>query len=196
MADATASSHPLLKTVEDFLVWVEPQPERYEFVAGRLVLMAGGSEQHNDIRVNLLTALRGRLRGAPCTPNGSDLLIRIDDRTGRFPDASVSCGRAGGNAITDPVALFEILSPGTELMDRTDKRRDYQRLPSLRHYVLIAQDAARVEIYTRSGVDWRFEEIMDPAGAVALVALGIDLPLAEIYEGVPLESGPGTSPVP
>ncbi|HEX6142099.1 MAG TPA: Uma2 family endonuclease [Geminicoccaceae bacterium] len=194
MADATASSGPVLATVEDFLAWVEPQAERYEFVDGRLVLMAGGSEQHNDIQVNLLSALRRRLRGTPCKPNGSDLLIRIDDRTGRFPDASVSCGREGGHAITSPVAVFEILSPTTELLDRSGKRRDYQRLPSLQHYVLIAQDTARVEIYTRREAGWGFQEIDDMAAAIPLDALGIDLPLAEIYDAVPLtnEEEPAT----
>ncbi|MDX1542102.1 MAG: Uma2 family endonuclease, partial [Geminicoccaceae bacterium] len=137
MVEITAPLQPVLRNVDAFLTWVESQPERYEFVRGRLVLMAGGSERHNDIQVNLLSALRNRLRGTPCKPNGSDLLVRIDDRTGRFPNASVSCGREGGHALSAPVAVFEILSPITELSDRTEKWRDYQRLQSLHHYVLI-----------------------------------------------------------
>ena len=57
---ATATPHPALADVDDFLAWVEGQRARYEFAAGRLVMMAGGSEDHNDIQVTLLTALRGR----------------------------------------------------------------------------------------------------------------------------------------
>ena len=147
-------------------------------------MMAGGSEDHNDIQIDLLTALRQRLRGGPCKPNGSDLLVRIDDRTGRFPDASVTCGREGGNFIRAPVAIFEILSATTELLDRTDKRRDYQRLASLRHYVLIAQDTPRVEIYSRTERGWRFEELEGQDTVLALDALEITLPLAEIYDGL------------
>jgi Uma2 family endonuclease len=184
MTEATATPPPRLVDVDDFLAWVEAQRERYEFVGGRVRLMAAGSEVHNDIQVNLLTALRQRLRGGPCKPNGSDLLVRIDDRTGRFPDASVTCGREGGHAITSPVAIFEILSPSTELVDRSEKRRDYQRLASLQHYVLIAQDAPRVEIYSRAGRGWRFEEIEGLAASVALEALALALPLAELYDGV------------
>ena len=184
MTEATATPQPPLADLDDFLAWVEGQRERYEFVGGRLTLMAGGSEAHNDIQINLLTALRQRLRGGPCKPNGSDLLIRIDDRTGRFPDASVTCGREGGHYVTAPVAIFEILSPATELLDRTDKRRDYQRLASLRHYVLIAQDAPRAEIYSRTGQSWRFEEIDGIATALPLEALAITLPLTEIYDGL------------
>ncbi len=110
--------------------------------------------------------------------------MRIDERTGRFPDASVTCGREGRNYVTAPVAIFEILSPATELLDRTDKRRDYQRLASLRHNILIAQDAARVEVYTRSRRGWRFEEIEGPDSVLALEAFGIELSLAEIYDGL------------
>jgi Uma2 family endonuclease len=180
MSDAPATPQPVLADVDDFLAWVQGQRERYEFVGGRLVMMAGGSEDHNDIQVNLLTALKRRLR---CKPNGSDLLVRIDERTGRFPDASVTCGREGRNYITAPVAVFEILSPATELSDRTEKRRDYQRLASLRHYVMIAQDAPRIEAYTRAGRGWRFEELEGLEAVLALEAFGLELPLAEIYDG-------------
>jgi Uma2 family endonuclease len=192
MPEATVTPQPVLADVDDFLAWVQGQRERYEFVGGRLVMMAGGTEDHNDIQINLLAALKRRLRGGPCKPNGSDLLVRIDARTGRFPDASVSCGREGRDYITAPVAVFEILSPATELLDRTDKRREYQRLSNLRHYVLIAQDAPRIEAYTRGRRGWRFEEIEGPDALLALEAFGIELTLAEIYEGLSFPAPSGT----
>ena len=68
--------------------------------------------------------LKRRLRGGACKPNGSDLLVRVDERTGE----GVTCGREGRNYVTAPVAIFEHLLPATELLDRTEKRRDYQRL--------------------------------------------------------------------
>jgi Uma2 family endonuclease len=67
-------------------------------------------------------------------------------------------------------------------LDRTDKRREYQRLPSLRHYVLIAQDALWIEAYTRSRRGWRFEKIEGVDAQLVLEAFGIELPLAEIYD--------------
>ncbi len=194
MSEATATPQPVLADVDDFLAWIQGQRERYEFVGGRLVMMAGGSEDHNDIQVNLLAALKRRLRGGPCKPNGSDLLVRIDERTGRFPDASVTCGREGRSYVTAPVAVFEILSPASELADRTEKRRDYQRLASLRHYVLIAQDAPRIEAYSRGRRSWRFEELEGLDAVLSLEAFGIELPLAEIYEGLSL--APAAAPTP
>ena len=191
-----ATPQPALADVDDFLAWVQGQRERYEFVGGRLVMRAGGSEDHNDIQINLLAALKHRLRGGPCKLNGSDLLVRIDERTGRFPDASITCGREGRNYITAPVAIFEILSPATELSDRTDKRRDYQRRTSLRHYVLIAQDAPRIEAYTRGRRGWRFEELEGLDAVLALEAFGIELPLAEMYDGLSFPAPVEASPTP
>ena len=75
MPGVAAPAQRVLNTVDDFLAWVERQHERYELVRGQLVLMAGGSTAHNDIQVNLLTALRTRLRGGPCRPNRPDLLL-------------------------------------------------------------------------------------------------------------------------
>jgi Uma2 family endonuclease len=186
MPGAVAPAQPVLRTVDDFLAWVERQHERYELARGQLVLMAGGSAAHNDIQVNLLTALRARLRGGPCRPNGPDLLLRIDDRTGRFPDASVTCGERGPNYLTRPVVLFEILSESSEARDRGEKRREYQRLPSLAHYVLIDQAVARVEVYTRSEGRWLFQEIEGLDATLPLDAIGVTLPLAELYDGVDL----------
>lgn len=185
MASSAAPTYPALATIDDFLAWVERQGERYEFVRGRLVLMAGGSEAHNDIQVNLLSALKTRLRGGPCKPNGSDLLVRLDDRTGRFPDASITCGREGRNHVTAPVAVFELLSSSTEAVDRGEKRRDYQRLPSLAHYALIDQAAARVEVFSRAEGSWLFREI-EGLGESLREAVGVTLPLAELYDGVEL----------
>lgn len=186
MPGSAASAHPNLTTVDDFLAWVERQDERYEFVRGRLVPKAGASTAHNDIQVNLLVALKARLRGGPCQPNGSDLLVRIDDRTGRFPDASITCGERGPNFLTDPVVLFEILSESSEAVDRGEKRRDYQRLPSLAHYVLIDQTEARVEIFSRAEGRWLFQELEGVDASLRLEAVDIALPLAELYDGVEL----------
>jgi Uma2 family endonuclease len=188
-----AVHHPPLRDVDAFLTWVETQRERYDFVRGRLVMMAGGSETHNDIQVNLLAALKARLRAGPCKPNGSDLMVRIDDRTGRFPDASVTCGREGGNRICAPVVIFEILSSSTEAEDRGEKRRDYQRLASLRHYVLLSQGAVRAELLTRTERGWLLQEFEGPAAELPLEALSVALPLAELYDGVTLAAA-GTAP--
>jgi Uma2 family endonuclease len=188
-----AEDAPLLDDIEDFLAWLAGQEGRYEFVDGRILAMAGGSERHNDIQVNLVLTVGTRLRGGPCKVNGPDLLVRTDrpGRRGRFPDASISCGRENGRYITRPVVIFEILSEETELVDRSDKRREYLTIPGLSHYVLISQDLPRVEIYSRESGQWLFRELEGARSVLSLDPPGISFPLFELYADLDL---PGSEP--
>jgi Uma2 family endonuclease len=114
----------------------------------------------------------------------------------RRPDIGISCGRENGRFITRPVVVVEVLFEETELLDRTDKRREYQSLPSLAHYVLVSQDTPRVEVYSRQGGKWLFTEIEGLDATLPLDLPGIELPLAEIYAGLglttptPAQAGP------
>jgi len=157
-------------------------------VDGRIVAMAGGGARHNDIQVNLVAALRPRLRGGPCKVSGPDRLVRTDrvGRKGRFPDVSIACTREDRPILTSLLALFEILSPDTEITDRSEKLREYQAMPSVMHYVLVAQDAMRVEIYSRGAARWRYAELDGDAAVPGLDPPAVSVPLAEIYEGVEL----------
>ena len=58
----------------------------------------------------------------------------------------------------------------------------YQDIPSLQHYVLIAQDRRRVELFTRADDGWHLRIIRPPPVKVELSAIGVGLNLDEIYE--------------
>lgn len=177
---------PGFADVAEFLAWAERQPERWELVDGRPCRPGRASVAHNDLQVGLAAALVTRLRGGPCRANGSGLAIRIDARTARFPDASVTCGPRGPNFADDAVAVLEILSPSTEAEDRGRKRRHYQRPPGLRHYVLLAQDAPRAELLSRTPAGWLLTEVEGLDALLRLEAIDLTLPLAELYAGVEL----------
>jgi hypothetical protein len=52
--------------------------------------MTGGTFNQNVIQINLVTALRTRLRGQRCRLHGNSLKIRVMGSI-RYPDAFVSC---------------------------------------------------------------------------------------------------------
>lgn len=53
-------------SLDAFFAWQERQPVRYEFVGGVPIrMMAGASNRHDDIVVNLVAELRNQLRGKP-----------------------------------------------------------------------------------------------------------------------------------
>jgi len=52
-------------------------------------------------------------------------------------------------ATTNPCTIIEVLSESMEAKDRGEKWQGYRTIPSLREYVLIAQDQVYVEIFRK-----------------------------------------------
>jgi Uma2 family endonuclease len=176
-----AVSKPM--TLAEFLAWEERQPLRHEFDGVRPVAMTGGTRAHAVIQANLAIAIGGRLRGGPCRFYGSDLKIRTGDERIRYPDGFVSCtsGERTSTVVSDPVVIFEVLSPGTAAVDRIVKAREYQATPSVQRYVMLEQDRVGATVYARAGDGWT-HEILIVDSMLALPEIGVELPLAELYE--------------
>ena len=176
-------------TLAEFLEWEERQPMRYEFDGVGPVAMAGGSVRHAQIQRNLAFTFTARLRGKPCQFLGSDLKIQTEEDHARYPDGIVICSPlTGGETIVDaPVVIFEVLSPSTTHTDRFVKAREYQRMPSVQRYVMLEQDSVNAVVYARSGETWT-HEILIADSVLALPEIGVELPLAELYEGVVFEA--------
>ena len=105
-----------------------------------------------------------------------------------YPDASVVCGPVvvapdDPNAITNPTLIVEVLSETTERRDAGIKFRDYQRIPSLRHYLMASQDEHRVEHYRRNDDGTWTYAVSESGGAVQLPDLGGALSVDELYVG-------------
>jgi Uma2 family endonuclease len=137
-------------SLEEFLAWEERQELRYEFDGFQPRAMTGGTSEHAAIQRNLLAALTNRLRGKPCQPFGSDLKISVAGSI-RYPDAFVVCTRVarGATVVSDPVVVFEILSPSTAMIDRIVKNQEYRDTPSIRRYVVLEQDQQAATIFAR-----------------------------------------------
>jgi Uma2 family endonuclease len=172
-------------TLAEFLAWEERQPLRYDFDGLRPVAMTGGTRAHAIIQANLAIAIGGRLRGGPCRFYGSDLKIRTGDDRIRYPDGFVVCtsGESTSTVVSDPVVIFEVLSPATAAVDRIVKAREYQATPSVQRYVMLEQDRIGATVYARAGDGWT-HEILIAESMLALSEIGVGLPLAELYEGL------------
>ena len=87
-----------------------------------------------------------------------------------YPDVLVTCRPLApdDDRVPDPTAVVEVLSPASETFDRIYKWREYQRIASLRHYVLIEQKERRIEVWSRTEAGWELEVVEPPADAVAL----------------------------
>lgn len=93
------------------------------------------------------------------------------------------------NVLLNPPVVVEVLSPSTERYDRTRKFINYQSIPSLAAYLLIAQEAPRIELCARQddgSWEWSGAEGLD--ATFAIPALDLALPLAEVYRLVAFDA--------
>ena len=175
----------------DYLAFERVAEARHEFVDGQIVAMSGGTMRHATICDNLLIAVAKRLRGSACKPFSGTLRMKVSE-TGNYmyPDLSVICGEAQlednrQDTVLNPRLIVEVLSPSTERHDRVWKFRNYQLIPSFEEYVLVSQDEPLVERFLRQGeVGWLMTSVAGIDQVVRFESVGIELPLAEIYEDV------------
>ena len=178
-------AHRLAFTYNDYLEWEERQPERHEYVRGEVFAMAGTSDRHNEISMNLTALLRQHLRGTPCRVFMADVKVRVDAADcGFYPDIQVTCAesdRADRLVKRSPVLVVEVLSDSTAAYDLGDKFAAYQQLDSLREYVLVDQERIRVQIYRRRDGQWWVDNI-GPGGRLRLDSVDLDCPVEALYE--------------
>ena len=182
-------------------------PFKWEFRGGQAVAMAGGTVAHSRIGGNVMVAIGFRLRGTPCAVYTESLRVRLMRQTQYgHPDITVICGEPEldpdddrGETVLNPRLVVEVLSPSTELYDRTKKFQQLMARELFQEYVLVSQFEPRVEVLYRhpDGV-WRMPFATGVDQTVRLESVGVELPLAEVYAGVtfpPVEVADGTGVV-
>jgi Uma2 family endonuclease len=186
-------------TPEEYYALERSANYKSDYYQGEIFAMAGGTARHSLITSNIAGEVRQRLKGKPCRAYESNLRMAVLATGLRtYPDVAVYCGPlifdkadAAGETAVNPTVLFEVLSKSTEAYDRGLKSENYRRVESLQAYVLVSQDAPHVEIYERqAGGSWLLREVNTVDAVLSIPALEIDLPLAEVYDGVPFPPPP------
>ena len=178
-------------TAQEYLA-IETRAEfKSEFFNGEMFAMVQNSVRHSFIRENLSGEIGLRLKGGPCRSVSSNQRVLVS-RTGlyTYPDLLIVCGPfeldpENSHTITNPTAIVEVLSPSTEKYDRGAKFRNYQQIPSLKEYVLVAQDEAVIDRYVRlSDGSWGLVSFVGLQATLALTSVPVQIPLADVYAGI------------
>lgn len=190
------SSQPTpLLTPTEYLKIERAAEFKSEFFRGEMFAMAGASRRHNQVVSNIIREIGNALKDGPCEIYPSDLRVRVS-ATGlyTYPDATIVYGESQFeddqlDTLINPTVVFEVLSESTESYDRGTKVSHYRKLPSVKEYVLIAQDRASVECYVRqeSG-GWLLQEATSLDEVARFESVDIDIPLSEIYRNVDFKS--------
>lgn len=176
---------------EDYLALERRGEGKHEYIAGDLIAMVGASFRHNLIQTRVLAGLYNQLRGGPFEAASSDLRVAVAALgIYTYPDVTVVCGEphfedAEQDTLLNPTLLAEILSPSTEGYYRGLKFQRYRLIPSLKEYLLIAQDRPVVEQYLRQADDrWVLATFANRDDVLTLNSLACTLALAEVYAGL------------
>ncbi|MGD1901955.1 MAG: Uma2 family endonuclease [Geitlerinemataceae cyanobacterium] len=189
-------------TPDEYLTFEADSPTKHEYFDGQIVAMAGATDAHVTIALNLATELRSHLRGTGCRVYISDMKARIDARNRFFyPDLLVTCDPRDTETPTYKrfaKLIVEVLSDSTESVDRGRKFSDYQTLDRLAEYVLISSRLRRVEIFRRHTDGLWLYQNYDDSDSFQLKSIGYtgtfdslyeDVTIAPLEDSEPAESG-------
>jgi Uma2 family endonuclease len=188
---------PPTMTPEEYLAWERRQPAKHEYDRGRVFERPGGSLRHNRLCSELIGLLHDSLR-----PRGG-LVLTSDQRVGLdrgeryvYPDVPVVCGDPmveDDDILLNPTLVVEVLSLSTEQNDRGSKWQSYQRLPSLRDYVLVPQWLPAIEVFSRrEDGAWSYRAAR--AGERVALATAVELAVDDLFAGA--MDLPGDTPPP
>jgi len=175
---------------DEYLTFEAQSTERHQFYRGEVFAMTGGTFNHAAIAGNLLAIIRNATKGGPCRPMNSAMRIHTPSGLDTYPDLSVYCGQPelidNESTLLNPVVIVEVLSPTTSSYDRGDKFALYRAVETLRDYLLIDSESIAVEHFRRveNPREWILHEYGSEEENVVLDAIGVELALKEIYEGI------------
>lgn len=183
----TASKQQL--TREDYFALEETSAEKHEFYQGEIFAMAGGTFNHAAISVNIVSALKQKLRGKSCQPTSSDMRIETPNGLISYPDATIFCGKPelteNQCALLNPKVIIEVLSPSTRLYDQSDKFLLYRAIPSFTDYLLIDSEKVHVQHFRKMGLhEWLLHEYFEMPDMIDFKAIQLTVSLTEIYETI------------
>jgi Uma2 family endonuclease len=174
-------------SVDEYLALETATGLKHEYVLGQVYALAGASEDHNRIALNIAAALLPAARARGCRVVGSDQKLQPGNDLFYYPDVQVLCDPSDDDPVIKrrPCMVVEVSSERTEATDRREKLLVYRGIPSLLTYLIVAQDRREITVHFRDGAGtWR-TALAQGAESVPVPCLGdYGLSLDVIYQDV------------
>lgn len=167
----------------DYLAGEQDGEIRHEWVDGQAYAKSKASDHHNKLSGNFMFELMKSLRGkdSPCAVYVNDMKVKVKQNF-YYPDVMVVCNpkdKVNHYYKTQPRVIVEVLSPSTRRFDKTHKRQIYQTLESLQRYVLVDQERAEIEVFSRQS-GWQAEYFY-PGDSINFQSLDVVVAVEDIY---------------
>lgn len=190
----TPSTTPKKKyTFDEYLILERAEGTRHSFWDGEVTAMAGATKRHNMIVQNCTFSLRQAARKNGCQVFSENVRQKLPNGERYvYPDVIYTCDP--GDLSNDlsvynehPCLLMEVLSESTGNDDDHKKRLHYFKLTSLQYYMLVSQEAYKVEVYERAADFWKYRLYAGIETTIPFPLINLTLAMAAIFEAVPLE---------
>ena len=152
--------------------------------------MAGGTIRHNIIINEINYILKDLINGKKCILLTENVKLEIKkDNFYVYPDIMVTCDKSdfednNNTIIKNPVIIIEVLSPSTEIYDRNTKKNKYLKLPSLKYYLIVAQDNVHIEMYEKIQSKIFFTVYDKQDKTIDFKQLDFKMPVSDIYSKI------------
>jgi Uma2 family endonuclease len=175
-------------TYADYVAVEQTSSTKHEFFDGEIYAMAGGTEDHSALALEVLWQLRNAIGERPCRVHTSDLRIYVESvGLATFPDGSVICGPLEQHqpsptaTALNPLVLVEVTSDSSEAYDTGLKLDAYRRIPSLQDYIVVSHRERRISVHHRESTGQWTTTVAIRGGAVEAPSLGARLVIDDIY---------------
>ncbi len=177
-----------LITVQEYLESEINAVEKHEFFDGEVFAMAGASEKHNRVVVNLTIEIGKHLKGKSCTIYPSDMRVATPQSDAyMYPDLSIVCGEIElkeniFDTLMNPSVIIEVMSPTTKVYDSGYKFFYYKQIPSLKEYIIIDPTQYFVAKFSRQ-IDnsWNIVDTEGQNASIMINTIELEIPFDDIY---------------
>ena len=180
---------------EDYLKMEEVSPVKHEYFDGEIFQMAGASDNHNTLAMNVAAELHQQLKKRDCKVYQNDMRLYIEkEEIYVYPDIMAVCGKPkikkykSLDNILNPVLIVEVLSSSTADYDKGAKFEQYRTIESFKEYILVSQDTKQITRYTKQkNGSWVLMDFIGDKTEVELVSIDCKLTMDDVYDKVDSE---------
>ncbi|EAZ92290.1 Uma2 family endonuclease [Crocosphaera chwakensis] len=180
-------------SIEDYLKQEEKASFKSEYIEGKIIPMAGGTVNHNQIAVNITTELNYAFKKRDYRVYMGDVRLWIPEKNiFTYPDIMVIEGdpiyyENRKDTILNPSLIIEVLSPSTKNYDKEGKFSAYRTIQGFSEYILVSQTKIYGEKFTKTDAKtWLFQEFYEEDQSIKVQLENISLQFDDIYHKVDL----------
>ena len=176
---------PKRMTVDEYLVWAQERPGRYELIDGVVRQMSPEKVGHVEGKLTAFMALRSAIKraGVHCFALSDGATVRVSKGSAFEPDALVyAAPKVDPNKveIPNPLIVVEVGSPSTHKFDAGFKLQGYTSVPTI-HHILLVNTVMQVLTHHKRVSDTKFEMTSLSEGILRLDPPGLEIPVADFF---------------